>query len=185
MRPELAAIVGELETAQARLARLAAATPGERWSERHDPNRWSIAECVAHLNLTSRAFEPLIVAALRDARSLGRPARRRYRQDAVGWLVGRVVGPMPAALRRLAAGRVRAPAPFVPQGALPRGEVLTEFETHQARQIALTGEAEGLPIDEVWILSPFDGRVRYTLFSTLVILARHQHRHLQQAEEVW
>jgi hypothetical protein len=43
-------------------------------------------------------------------------------------------------------------------------------------------EAEGLPLHRVKIVSPFNARVRYNLFSALSILPRHQHRHLWQAE---
>ena len=53
----------------------------------------------------------------------------------------------------------------------------------QAELISLTRSADGLPIDEVKIVSPFGGRMKYTAYSALVILSRHEHRHLEQAEE--
>jgi hypothetical protein len=34
-------------------------------------------------------------------------------------------------------------------------------------------------------VSPFSSRMNYTAFSALVIIAGHQHRHLEQAESVW
>jgi hypothetical protein len=39
-----------------------------------------------------------------------------------------------------------------------------------------------LPIDDVKIVSPFGGRMKYGAYSAMVIVARHQHRHLEQAE---
>ena len=43
--------------------------------------------------------------------------------------------------------------------------------------------ARGLPIGRVGVVSPFNGRMKYNLFAALSILARHQHRHLWQAEQ--
>jgi hypothetical protein len=182
--PQLAAVIADIEAATARLRRLSAATPEAKWSARNDPARWSIAECVAHLNLTARAYVPLITAALAEARTLNKPAPARYRRDPMGWLLGIMIGPMPK-VGRVRMGRVRTSAAFIPEGALPREQVTAEFESYQAQQIGFTVEADRLPVDEVRLTSAFDARVRYNLFSCLVMLPRHQHRHLQQAEAVW
>jgi hypothetical protein len=40
-----------------------------------------------------------------------------------------------------------------------------------------------LAIDGAKIVSPFGGRMKYNAYSALVIISRHQHRHLEQAEE--
>jgi len=143
-----------------------------------------VAECVAHLNLTSRAYPARLRAALNDARSLGATAPRRYRRDFAGWLLSLFTGPLPG-IGRFRFGRMATKAPFVPTGVLPRAQVIAEFDRLQAEQIAIAREADGLPIDRVKIVSPFDERMRYNAYSALVILPRHQHRHLDQAENVW
>jgi len=48
----------------------------------------------------------------------------------------------------------------------------------------MTREADGLPVDRIRIASPFDARLKYSLYAALTILPRHQHRHLWQAERV-
>ena len=48
--------------------------------------------------------------------------------------------------------------------------------------IAGVRQADGLPIDDVKIVSPFDDRVKYNLYAALTLVPRHQHRHLLQAE---
>jgi hypothetical protein len=40
-----------------------------------------------------------------------------------------------------------------------------------------------LPLGDVQVVSPFNTRLRYNLFAALSILAKHQQRHLWQAEE--
>jgi hypothetical protein len=79
--------------------------------------------------------------------------------------------------------RFKTAAPFVPRADRTVAELVSEFERLQAEQVAVTRQADGLPIDRVKIASPFNTRLRYNLFSALSILPRHQHRHLWQAEQ--
>ena len=48
---------------------------------------------------------------------------------------------------------------------------------------ALTRRANGLPLGEMKIVSPFGGKISYNFYSALRILPRHQERHLEQAED--
>ena len=61
---------------------------------------------------------------------------------------------------------------------------MAEFARWQREQTAVVAEADGLPLGRLWIISPFDARIRYNAFACLTILPRHQHRHLWQAEQV-
>lgn len=158
--------------------------PGERWALRNVPERWSVAECVAHLNITSRAFVPLISAALDNADPHPDPSGVRYRRDLVGWLFSILVGPVPR-LGRFRFGAVQTPAPFVPEGDLPQVDLMREFDELQYQQIGFVRAAEGKQLDRVRIPSPFASGVHYNLYSTFMILYRHQFRHLVQAERVW
>ena len=71
----------------------------------------------------------------------------------------------------------------MPSGDRHPDELVAEFERWQTEQIALVRHADGLPIHAVKITSPVDARARYNVFAALSILARHQHRHLWQAEQ--
>lgn len=184
MRIELTGILEQFEGAQARLHRLADELTETRWAERADPDRWSVAEGVAHLNLTSRAYLPLLREAIDEANKVGVPTPRRYRRDALGWMLSSLMGPVPR-LGRFRIGAVKTIPAFVPEGDLPRTELLKEFDRLQQEQMDFVQAADGRPIHRVWVISPFDERLRYTLYSTFVILPRHQLRHLVQAERVW
>jgi hypothetical protein len=131
---------------------------------------------VAHLNLTADAMLPLIRKGFEEARRLQRPPGARYRRDILGWLLWRSIS---------TPGRFKSKttAAFVPSADRPAEEIMAEFERLQADQIAVARQAEGLPIDHVKIVSPFNASVRYNVFSALSILSRHQHRHLWQAEQ--
>lgn len=184
MHPQLATAVARFEEMQRRLHRLAESIPEERWNVRTLPAAWSVAECVAHLNLTSQAYLPLLRDAVDRARDLGGRAPSRYRLDLVGRIIALAAGPLPH-LGRLRFGRSRTAPAFVPSGVLPREHLLAEFDRLQAAQIAFARDADGLPLDRVKIASPFDARARYNLYACFLILPRHQQRHLEQAERVW
>ena len=183
MHPQLAEIVADFESARSRMRRIATATPEERWATRSDPSRWSVAECIAHLNLTSRAYIPLLRTAFSEhPASPDVPAR--YHRDSIGRFIGALSGPL-LRIGSFRFGRVKTKPEFVPSATLERAQVVAEFETLQDEQIALTRDASGRPLEKIRITSPFDARVKYNAYSCLWLLPRHQHRHLDQAEAVW
>jgi hypothetical protein len=176
MHPQLTEIEDELNAALSRLRALRADVPSAIWTRRPAPERWSPGECVAHLNLTSIAMLPLLRAALDEARRSGAAPPTRYRRDPLGWLLWKSLGQV---------GRFKTktiPA-WVPSGEREPDDLVAEFERLQAEAIACVRAADGLPLHMVKITSPVDARARYNLFSALSILARHQHRHLWQAEQ--
>ena len=178
MHPQLQQVADEYRSAQARLHELVWAVPDEQWGRRSDSARWSVAECVAHLNLTSLSYVPLLSHAVSRARMLeGRPPGR-YRRDPIGWLLWATMGP-PVRVR------IKTIARFLPSSLAAPALLVQEFDRLQAAQLDLLTQADGLPITQVRVTSPFNARVRYNLYSCITILPRHQHRHLWQAERVW
>jgi hypothetical protein len=177
MHPQLQAVVEEFRSAQERLERLSARVPDEAWPVRSDPKRWSVGECVAHLNLTSAAFLPVLEEALDEARGLGTTAPARFRRDPLGWLLWRTMAP-PVRFR------MRTAAEFVPSGNAAPAALRDQFARHQQAQIRCVEQGDGLALSRVRVASPFDPRARYNLYAALTILPRHQHRHLWQAEQV-
>jgi hypothetical protein len=126
--------------------------PCDAWTRRPGTARWSPAECVAHLNLTSEALLPLLRAGLEEAGSGAQRARSRHRRDLVGWVIWKVMAP---------SGRLRTrtlPA-FVPAVERPPETLAADFERLQSDVISCVRAAEGLPIDHIKLVSPFDARL--------------------------
>jgi len=174
MRGQLAAIVGDLDAASRQLHELRKSLPEAAWSERPAPGRWSPAECIAHLNLSSAAILPCLREALDTARACQEPAGSRYRLDAMGWLLGKLVSPE----SRL---KLVAPTAYAPDDCETVDCLVARFDALQAELIAIAHEADGLPIDTVRLVSPFDPRIKTNLYAALMLVPRHQHRHLLQA----
>jgi hypothetical protein len=182
VQPQLERLTEALESAQSRLRTLSDKLTDSAWSARPAPEHWSSAECVEHLNLTSRAFLPLLRDAVAEAR-LGRQSQKsHYRRDPLGWFMSNMMGPL-RHVGKFRVMRVKTLPPFVPTANRSRTEILSDFVRFNADLVSLLRSADGFAIDEVKIVSPFGGRMRYNAYSAFVIIARHEHRHLQQAEE--
>ena len=178
MHPQLQLVAEEYQSAQRRLHDLVRAIPAERWGRRADPARWSVAECVTHLNLTSQTYLPLLRDAVARARTLEQRPTGRYRRDPVGWLLWATMGP-PVRVR------LKTIARFLPSRVAVPATLVEEFDRLQAAQLDCLAAADGLPLSRVRVTSPFNARVKYNLYACFTILPRHQHRHLWQAERVW
>lgn len=168
---------------RARFAALDAAVSDAHWGRRPSVDAWSVAECLAHLNLTSAAMVPRIREALVDVRGMPGIGARAYRGGMTGRILASMMGPVPILLG-VRLGKVRTPPPFVPGSELPREQTVSELRRWQEAEIALLRESAGLAIDQVTILSPFAANVRYDVYSSLRILVRHELRHIVQAERV-
>ena len=175
MHPQLIAIVHDFELAQSQVDALAERVPDDVWRRRPSPESWSVAECVAHLNLTSRAMLPRLERAIEEAKRLPPNGARRYRRDPIGWMLWRTMGP-PVRLK------VSTTAAYVPTADADPRTLVSDFRELQQAQLQCVAAADGFAISKVRVVSPFAERVRYNLFAALGMLARHQLRHLWQAE---
>jgi len=177
-------IIKAFDHAQSRFDKLADEIPEDRWAMRRDPARWSVGECVAHLNLTNAAYEPRIRKAIEEARKLPRVDGRRYKRHMIGWLFVALTGPLPT-IGKVRIGRVKTMPDFIPAGSQSKQELVAGFKRQQLGLTSMARECDGLAIDEVKIRSPFGEKIQYNLFSTFRILSRHEERHIDQAFLVW
>jgi hypothetical protein len=178
MHTQLQRIERELLDASISLHRLRDDISTERWHVRVYADRWSVAECVAHLNLTSAAFLPLLHDALSRARDLAHAPPSRYKMDVLGWILWRMLPP-PVRMR------TRTTAAFIPQAVANADELTATFEDLQRQLLGILREADGLPLQRVRVRSPFNEKTSYNLFSALSIIPQHQQRHLWQAQQLF
>src|SRR5215210_2418798 len=182
MQKQLRSITESLESAQKRLRRLRDRVTDREWNKHPGPARWSAAECVEHLNITSKAYLPRLRDAIAEAKDRGGAAKKHYRRDPLGWFMSMMIGPR-SGLARFRTPRVKTSAKFTPGKIRSRKEILSDFVKLQAELTSLLRAGDGLPLDEVKIVSPFGERMKYSVYSAFIILERHQQRHIQQAEE--
>jgi hypothetical protein len=152
----------------------------EQCNERPAAGRWSIAECVDHLNVVGdkaiRAIDPAIERAHRE----GRYASGPFRYGRLGARFVRSASGEPRARRR----RYRTFSVYAPRRVLAIERVLADFKTLQDNLAERVEAAGGLDLARIKVTSPATRWVRLSLGLWLEMLAGHQERHLAQARDV-
>jgi hypothetical protein len=141
------------------------------------PDRWSIAQCLDHLNLTAARFIPAIDAAIADARRNGLLSPGPFSYPLLErWFV-RSQEPPP----RL---RARAFKGFVPRDMLPIGQVVPQFMDWQEQLGERMRRADGVDLRRAKHRSPVLPVFTWRLGTLFALTLAHERRHLWQARTV-
>ena len=143
---------------------------------RLESDQWSIAECVAHLNLFSETFLPIISDACEQARKSGWVVDGPFTTDVIGRLLKYALEP-PSKWKAVTT------AAFEPLVVEPLEQVAPRFYELQSDLICVIRSAANLNLNRIRIISPLSNHVRYNLYSCFLIIAAHQRRHIWQAEQ--
>jgi len=100
--PELLRVHEEIEAIKRESAQIVNGLTDKALAWRSAPDKWSIADCLAHLNITNRYYMKAIRLAITDARTRSVVGAEPYRHGFFGNLFVRMIEP-PA--------RFRVPAP--------------------------------------------------------------------------
>jgi len=138
--------------------------------------RWSISECLAHLNVVDGLDLPAISDAIARGRAAGWTGTGPFRY---GFLSRRFVR-MSEAPGKI---KMRAPKVYLPQPEQSKEKVVAEFLSIHDRLRALVLESSGLDLKRIQVPSPFPW-VKFSLGQRFALLAAHDRRHLRQAWEV-
>ena len=163
------------ETARA----LAGGLTDEQFNWRPEPGRWSIAECLDHLNTTGSKLLPGMDAAIERARERERTGSGPFRY---GWLSRwfiRANAPLPADGKGM-----KTPKLYKPTADQLVGRVLPAFVELQDQLIERLRAANGLDLARVKVASPVTKLLRISLGAWFAATAAHQERHLEQARRV-
>lgn len=140
------------------------------------PGRWSIGQCVEHLNLTTERYLPVLRGGIADARRAGRLGSGPF---PLGLFERVFLGIMEPPARLTS----KAPSAFVAPPNLDASATLERWVRLNEELGACIRSAEGVDLRRVKIRSQF-GPVSFSLAGTLTILLAHQRRHIWQAREV-
>jgi len=143
---------------------------GTRIVQRPLSGGWSVAECLEHLNLTTRAFLPLWSSACAQAPEGDGPYALDFWGKVLVWLME------PPSRFRLPTTQSFQPA------TAPADVVLPAFLDYQEQLAAMLEAVRGRRIDHVKVASPFNQYMKYSVYSGFRICAAHQRRHMLQAE---
>lgn len=179
LNPQLTEIKTQLDAASQKADSIVRSVSFEQLRERPQPDKWSIAECLVHLNLSSEAEINVLNDAYEQNQTKRMYADKQFKMDLLGRFLKWTLEPPPMFLSRLKTTEM-----FQPIDVEPLGEVLPTFLALQKQLKACADAANGLPLDRIKVVSPFNTKVKYNLLSCFHILLAHERRHLWQAEQV-
>lgn len=169
-------LIAELDETTERTRRLVESTEPRLFTVRPHFTSWSASECVAHLSISTEEFLPVLREAIETARKRGLKPEKRASMDLLGRVLRWFLEPP---VRK----KVNTAARFVPKAVRAKAEALNEFLSLQRQLVEVIRGASDIPLSRVKVVSPFDKRVKYNLYSAFRVIAAHQRRHLWQAEQ--
>jgi hypothetical protein len=176
LHPFLAAFEQQFDDTARSAAELAAGLSETALRWRPEPERWSIEDCLQHLNVSGLWYLPLLDDAIQRTRRAGYFGDGPSRSPWFGERLVRSLEPPPRA--RYKVPKVLRSHPRAGGPALPAFLQLQEALKHRVR------DAAGLDTGRVTIRSPVTPLIRLTVAQAFGLLAAHQRRHLWQAREV-
>ena len=171
-------LTAQLNAIRLRARQLLVGLSPAQLTRRPDPTRWSIAECVVHLNMSAADYLPLIAAAIDKAKRENLTGNGPFNP---GWMGRFLINSMEPPPKR----RFKAPEKIahpVPVG--DDAKLLADFLKTQDELERLAKEAEGLNLEKIKIQSPYAWWLRLRLCAVFPFVFAHERRHLWQAEQV-
>ncbi|HYL39567.1 MAG TPA: DinB family protein [Bryobacteraceae bacterium] len=154
---------------------LSAPLDESQWNWKPAPARWSIAECLTHLNVVNGLDLPQITDVMKRGRADGWTGTGPFRY---GFLSRRFVR-MSEAPGKI---KMRAPKVYLPSLVQSKEIVVAEFLSIHDRLRQLVVESNGLDLARIKVPSPFPW-VKFPLGARFAVLTAHDRRHLRQAWE--
>ncbi|MGH9766628.1 MAG: DinB family protein [Blastocatellia bacterium] len=149
----------------------------DQFNWRPNPEKWSINECLEHLNMTARLYWSVLAQAVNGARINGWFSKGPYKRAWIGGLMIRSTEP-PARMKFKASRRFRPPSD------IPMNQVVSQFMAFQDRLLDLIRDANGVDLGRPRIHSPRGGFFKLTLGQGIGLAIAHERRHLWQAQRV-
>jgi DinB family protein len=173
---ELRDVCEQFDNIQEDVSELCTSLNDAQFNWRPRPDRWSISECLSHLNVVDALDVPLIEDAIERGRAAGLTGTGPFRY---GFLSRRFVR-MSEAPGKI---KMKAPKVYRPASGEPKEKVVAEFLSIHQRLLALVAKSNGLDLARIKVPSPFRW-VKFSLGQRFALLAAHDRRHLRQAWEV-
>ncbi len=175
MKFDVQSVSRDIADSRRRAEALVDGISAEQLTRRPDPGKWSIAECIVHLNMTAATVQKLMAHGIEQAKREKRFGSGPFSIGPKGRLMVWIAEPPPKF-------RIRAPKNVRPPAAIDDpSQILSVFMKAQDEWERLMREQEGLDLAGIKV---GQGTFRMRLAAALPWMMAHQRRHLLQAENV-
>jgi hypothetical protein len=179
MTPDIEDLLRQIEVVKADAPSVCAGLTESQFNWRPGPDRWSIAECLVHLNLSVDHTLPAFDRAIAQGRAKEHLNAGPFRY---GWFTSWNVRFMePPVKRRMKTFKLLQ----VPPGAShAQGRVLADFLALRDQLAERVRQADGLDLRRIRVVSPVSWFFRLPLGGYFRFVVAHDRRHLWQARQV-
>ena len=139
--------------------------------------KWSISECLAHLNAVNGADLSDLRAEITRARQSGLTSNGPFRYGFLSRKFIAYTEPPPKL-------RVPAPKQYLPQPNLSKDAVVPDFLSIHDTLLELIRDSNGLDLARVKVSTPISKAIKFSLGQRFGLLTAHDRRHLWQAWQV-
>ncbi|GAB3330972.1 DinB family protein [Larkinella ripae] len=143
------------------------------------PGRWSIAQCLEHLNSYGHYYLPALEAAIQKGENEQRTALPRFRS---GWLGNYFANAMRPKADGSVSLKMKAVKSHTPAATLDAEAVLAVFLEQQDELLKLLERARRVNIQQLRIPISIARFIRLSVGDTFRFLIAHQQRHVLQAQ---
>ena len=171
-------LLDQLQDIRKRARELVNGLSPEQLTQRPDPAKWSIAECLAHLNQTARGYFPSIDAAIQRGKAERLLGKGPFKPGPLGSLLKWIAEPPPKF-------RIRAPKSIRPPSTISDpNQVVAEFMQVQDEWERRLKGMDGLNLKKIKCVTPLAALPKLRLAAPIPWMLAHERRHLLQAEKV-
>jgi len=175
--PQLDKIQRELEALSRQAQEVTHGLTEEQFNWRPFANRWSIAECLAHLNLQGSELLPTLDKAINQARNRSLFSWGPFKVSWLGrWFIKGTEPPV--------RWRRRSPERQVPPQGQSINVVLPGLLDLHRRISDLMNGANGMDLSKIKVAPPGGPLISLNLLEMFMYLAAHERRHIDQAWQV-
>lgn len=143
-----------------------------------EQGKWSVAQCIEHLNSYNRYYLPQIEKALLKGTYKNLPAETTYKP---GWLGNYFTKLMKPGVNGELSGKMKAPKDHQPSVTLDAKKVILEFITAEEKLLAYLQRAGTINISKLQVPISIAKFIKLQLGDTFRFLIAHQQRHMLQA----
>ena len=176
MDAQIEGLVLQLQAASQEVPGLIGGIGADQFNWAAAPGRWSIGQCLEHLNITTERYLPVLSKAIADGRAAGRTSTVPLTMGFFERWFLQLMEPPPRM-------KAKSPKAFTVTRELPLEATVVRWNGLQAKLGDCIRSAEGLDFRRIKVRSQF-GRISFSLGGTFLILLAHERRHLWQARQV-
>lgn len=177
MEPQLENLIASIDQQTRTVKDVVAAVSDRAFVEQPSPDRWSMAQHLAHLTLVNRPYLDAMASAVQEGMEKGLTGSGPFKGK---WFAARFIRSMEPPPR----WRFKTLKEMKPRSSLNTATVLEEFEGVQARYTEIARSADGLHLGRLTFRSPFTRLLRFTLLQGFEMLDAHNRRHLWHVDQM-